>query len=310
MSPSQTSQILSGIALICILASGVLGAYDYVSLKGIQSFNIERREFERILGGAAGSVPIYLVTHLMAALSCTISIFATQRSWGKTGVVSGAAGSILSLISVVAASLLGIASQPASLILAILGAAGGFAGVRSASQVKGEEKRILSTRQVATAAVFAALYAAVVVATGSLLPSPTGGFTHIGDTILYVAALLFGSRVGGLVGAVGAVAADIYIAYPRWYVSIVAHGLQGIIAGSSRGRHVALQIGAMVVGGVVMALTYFVVNVFIRGVPASLISLARDVFAQAGVSLILALIISKAVSKVLPASILAKETKS
>ena len=47
-----------------------------------------------------------------------------------------------------------------------------------------------------------------------------------------------------------------------------------------------------------MATTYFLVNIYLKGVALALVSYARDLFVQAGVSIVLALIVAKAVKKV------------
>lgn len=49
-----------------------------------------------------------------------------------------------------------------------------------------------------------------------------------------------------------------------------------------------------------MATTYFVVNVFIKSYPAALISYVRDLFVQAGISIVVGLIVVKAVRGAVP----------
>ena len=66
-----------------------------------------------------------------------------------------------------------------------------------------------ATKEVALTAVLSAAYAAAI----SLLlviPSPTGGYTHIGDFVVFAAALLFDYKVGSFAGAIGAVAVDLF----------------------------------------------------------------------------------------------------
>lgn len=145
------------------------------------------------------------------------------------------------------------------------------------------------TVYIALVSVFSALAAALTFLLR--VPSPTGGYTHIGDTAIYVAAALFGPYVGLGVGLIGPAAADLLVGYPRWYVTLVAHGLQGYIAGLGRGRGFAVQVALMVLGGAVMSLTYFVVNVYLKGLPLALASLVRDFFGQTLVSVVIAAII-------------------
>jgi len=127
-----------------------------------------------------------------------------------------------------------------------------------------------------------------------------GRIHDIGDLIVFAAALLFGYRVGGLVGVVGAVAADFYVGYERWFVSILAHSLEGLIPGFAKGKPIVVQAVACVVGGFLMATTYFVINVFIKGYPAAIISYMRDLFVQAGISIIVGLAVVKAVKSAIP----------
>jgi len=49
-----------------------------------------------------------------------------------------------------------------------------------------------------------------------------------------------------------------------------------------------------------MASTYFYLNVFIRGLPVALVSYVRDLFGQAGISLILSLIVTRSVQRIMP----------
>lgn len=147
----------------------------------------------------------------------------------------------------------------------------------------------------AVVAIFSALTAALT--SVSAVPSPTGGFTHVGDTVIYLASLLFGSSVGLAVGLIGPTLADVVVGYPRWYVTLVAHGLQGYIAGMGRGKSLKVQVIAMIAAGLVMSFTYFVVNVYVKGLAPALVSLFRDIFGQTLVSVLLAALLVKPLEK-------------
>jgi len=151
--------------------------------------------------------------------------------------------------------------------------------------------------EIAIIAIFSALSA--VSTTYTAVPSPTGGYTHIGDSMIFIAALLFGVRVGGLVGIIGPTVADLVVGYPRWYVSIVAHGLEGLIAGLGRKKGIPWQTALCLIGGIGMSLTYFSINIFIKGIGPALISLFRDIGGQTVVSTIIAIPITKAMEAVL-----------
>ncbi|MFC1804161.1 ECF transporter S component [Thermoproteota archaeon] len=183
--------------------------------------------------------------------------------------------------------------------LALMGFLGYMALKTPVAKVKSREA-YMSSREIAVVAVFSALTAVITGTTGLVLPSPTGGYTHVGDTAIYVAALLFGAKVGGLVGVIGPVAADILVGYPRWFVTVLAHGTQGYIAGLGKGRGAVSQVLLLALSGFVMATCYFFVNIFIKGYPLALISFARDLFGQSLVSIILGLILTKAAEKTIP----------
>ena len=160
--------------------------------------------------------------------------------------------------------------------------------------------RLLTPVDIAFVAVFSALTAVITGSTGMVLPSPTGGYTNVGDTVIFIAALLFGSKVGGLVGVIGPVVADLFVGYPRWFVTVLAHGSEGFIAGLGKGRNILMQITILLVSGFVIVTTYFIVNVFTKGYPLAVISYMRDFFGQALVSIVLGLVLTKGVEKVLP----------
>lgn len=151
--------------------------------------------------------------------------------------------------------------------------------------------------EIAVTSVFSALTAVLTAYVGAIFPSPTGGYTHIGDSAIFIAALLFGPKVGATVGVVGPLVADMVLGYPRWYVSILAHGVEGLLAGMARDRGLGYTIAALILAGLFMASTYFIVNVFIKGYAPALMSLVRDLFGQAGVSAVIALIAYKPVKR-------------
>jgi len=161
-----------------------------------------------------------------------------------------------------------------------------------------QAKKVDVTREIALTAVLSATYGAAILL--MIIPSPTGGYTHIGDFVVFVSGLLFGYRVGGLVGIVGSVAVDLFTGYPRWFVSVLAHFLEGFVPGLTKNKPFMLQVVSCIIGGFLMATTYFLVNIYLKGIALALVSYARDLFVQAGVSIVLALIVAKAVKKVFP----------
>lgn len=83
-------------------------------------------------------------------------------------------------------------------------------------------------------------------------------------------------------------------------MSIPAHWLEGLVPGLTTNKPFALQVVSCAIGGFLMATSYFVVNIYVKGLALAAISYARDLFVQAGISIVLALTIVKAVKKALP----------
>jgi uncharacterized membrane protein len=290
---------LSLIAASIELAGAVIQTEAMLKSVGVESFlqavslsNADKVNFALYLTFTFASIAIMILAGalilkgyvrrgrdaaLMAAISGIVTLF-LPFALGYTSSLIGLSGMLLGLLIMV--------------LLWHLGS--------RLKSIEAVERLFLTPVEVALVAVFSALTAVLTGTTGIMLPSPTGGYTHIGDTGIFVSALLFGSRVGGLVGIIGPVVADLLIGYPRWFVTVLAHGMQGFIAGLGRRKNILAQVALLGLSGVVMATTYFFINIFIKGYPLAVISYARDIFGQVLISLILALVLTKAAEKALP----------
>ncbi|MCX8169442.1 MAG: ECF transporter S component [Candidatus Methanomethylicia archaeon] len=164
----------------------------------------------------------------------------------------------------------------------------------------------LTPMEISITAILSALQAFLTASVGAIFPSPTGGYTHIGDTITFLAAYLFGVKISTLTGVIGSLIADFYLAYPRWYVTILAHGVEGLIAGLSYRKSFPIKIFLSIIAGFSMAFTYFYINIFIKGYAPAIISFMRDFFGQALISIILALILYKPLERILKQSYIFK----
>jgi uncharacterized membrane protein len=232
------------------------------------------------------------------------SIYLICRGHMKVSAISGFAGIISTLLGLITPTIFGVTQSTFFLFGMILSTIFVGTGATIALTVPSATLGgpLLTSVEVAVVALFSALYAVSIVFTFQIypVPSPTGGFIHFGDFVVFLVALLFGVKVGGLVGVVGAVVADFYLAYPRWYVSIIAHGLEGAIPGLTKKRSVVLQLIACILGGFLMAATYFFVNIFIKGYPVAVVSFMQDLFLQAAISIAIGLPIVKIIEKTLP----------
>jgi len=216
-------------------------------------------------------------------------------------LISNSAGILLGLLTLAVPPAYDVASPTAltarTMVSAIMVSIGVVLSLRTPMVIK-PKGPLLSSIEIATVSVFSAIYAIAILMI--VIPSPTGGYTHIGDVVVFTAALLFGYRVGGLVGIIGAVVADLHTGYSRWFVSILAHGLEGAIAGLAKGRSLVFQVIMCIIGGFFMASTYFLINIFIKEFPLAVISYVRDLFAQVAVSMVLGIAIANVIKRALP----------
>jgi uncharacterized membrane protein len=131
----------------------------------------------------------------------------------------------------------------------------------------------ISTLELALGAVFAAL---VFVATYSfIIPIPaTNGYFNLGETVIFVAALLFGPFVGAFAGF-GAAIADILVGAAQFAPgTFLIKGIEGATVGFlyvKLQKHLASQslsaFSSVAAGGAIMVVGYFFYEQIILGFP-------------------------------------------
>ncbi|WP_203248095.1 ECF transporter S component [Sporosarcina beigongshangi] len=97
------------------------------------------------------------------------------------------------------------------------------------------------------------------------LPIGQGGLIHLGTSMLFMAAILFGPKKGALAGAIGMGLFDILGGWAIWApTTIISRLLQGLIVGKiawskgHRGDNVGLNILAAVLSMPVMMVVYYI----------------------------------------------------
>jgi uncharacterized membrane protein len=129
--------------------------------------------------------------------------------------------------------------------------------------------------KIAAAAIFAAL-----VATATLLfvvPIPaTSGYFNLGETLIYIAALLFGPLVGAIAGA-GASIADILVAAQYAPGTATIKAIEGFLVGfltkkinKKLKNLTASATIAITIGGFEMVIGYFIYETLVLGYPTAL----------------------------------------
>lgn len=158
----------------------------------------------------------------------------------------------------------------------------------------------------------AAMFATLVFVVTSLPPIPipaTTGYLNFGETIIYIAALVFGPLTGAFAGGIGASSADMYLGYSYYAPgTLLIKGLEGIIVGflnNKLRKHISnVTVCAsisVVIGGLEMVTGYFLYQQLVLGFPlaAALVEVPFNLV-QMTVGLVVAIPVMHAVLRVLP----------
>jgi uncharacterized membrane protein len=160
--------------------------------------------------------------------------------------------------------------------------------------------------KIAAAAIFAAL-----VATATLLfvvPIPaTSGYFNLGETLIYIAALLFGPLVGAIAGA-GASIADILVAAQYAPGTATIKAIEGFLVGfltkkinKKLKNLTASATIAITVGGFEMVIGYFIYETLILGYPTALAAAEAPFnIIQMLIGLVIAVPIMHAILRIFP----------
>jgi uncharacterized membrane protein len=147
--------------------------------------------------------------------------------------------------------------------------------------------------------VLLALFIALVALATMVINVPmvaTQGFINVGDTVIFVSALLMGPRVGFIAGGLGSAMADLLLGYAHWAPwTLVIKALEGLIAALighvvyRRDKKVSPQvIGGLIISALWMVLGYYIAGGIMVGFQASLASVPGNLLQGVG-SVVLAL---------------------
>ncbi len=158
-----------------------------------------------------------------------------------------------------------------------------------------------------------AIFAALVFVVTSLIPPipipATSGYFNIGETTIYIAALIFGPLVGALAGGLGSALSDAFLGFGLFAPgTFFIKGGEGLIVGflntTLRRRFSNLTICATIsvlVGGLEMVVGYFLYEQFVISYPFA-VALAEVPFniVQMLIGLIVVVPVMHAVFRVIP----------
>lgn len=130
----------------------------------------------------------------------------------------------------------------------------------------------MKVRKLTRAAMLSAL--ACVLTIFPQIPTPTGGYVHFGDSIIYIAAVFLGPVAGAVVGAVGHSLADIMSGYVVFAIpTFIIKGLMGFIIGKILYNKIDMRhiIFAGVAALIVVTLGYFVAELPLYGLSGAML---------------------------------------
>jgi uncharacterized membrane protein len=109
--------------------------------------------------------------------------------------------------------------------------------------LKGESRKMLETNKeissykLAVTAVFTALVAVATIIFSIYVPA-TRGYFNVGESMVFLSALLFGPFIGAFAGGVGSMIADLYLGYPLYApATLVIKACEGAIVGFLNDRN-------------------------------------------------------------------------
>lgn len=134
------------------------------------------------------------------------------------------------------------------------------------------------------------------------IPGPFG-YTHIGDSMIFLAVLMLGGKRGAIAGGLGAAIADIVSGYTIWALpTMICKALMALVMGALIKNHIfglkgrILWIVAAVAGGLTQGVGYVITWYVLFGKAAAIAAVPGLTF-QAVSGIIIAFVLSEALQK-------------
>ncbi|MCG0276681.1 MAG: ECF transporter S component [Thermosediminibacteraceae bacterium] len=147
---------------------------------------------------------------------------------------------------------------------------------------------------------FMGLFMALVVIATALLSIPVPTFNlyfNLGESVIYIVALIYGAIPAAVIGGVGSALADLLKGYPAWApITFFIKGIEGFIAGFFAKRY--NPVTGLVLAAAFMMAGYATAAWKLYGPGAVPVELAID-FLQVSAGAIIALLLHKRLKKLL-----------
>jgi len=182
---------------------------------------------------------------------------------------------------------------------------------KSGKGVTMHDSELMSPREIAVLGVMIALVAAM---TLIIVPIPaTRGYFNLGETMIFFTAFVFGRKIAGLSGAIGAGLIDAIVAPYFLPATLIIKFLEGFVAGTiadalkKYGNLQAVRAFAVEIGGSIMIIGYFLYEAFILpigiteggGLGAALIELPWNI-SQVLIGGLIAILLTTGIEKAYP----------
>jgi uncharacterized membrane protein len=135
--------------------------------------------------------------------------------------------------------------------------------------------------------MFAAIIALATMFLKVDIPS-VNGYINIGDSMIFLCAILLGRRAGFFAGGIGSALADLLLGYAQYApFTFVVKGIEGLIVGTIAYRKeekdgFKREAVAVTVGALWMMFGYFIVYIILYGVKAAIAASMGDIFQVIG----------------------------
>jgi uncharacterized membrane protein len=136
------------------------------------------------------------------------------------------------------------------------------------------------------------------------IPYGNGGVLHLGDSMIFLTAVLFGRKYAAISAALGMTMFDILSGYSAWApYTLVIKAVMGFMAGSiaysgnAEGKSIIKNITAMLLAGIWMIIGYYIAEGIITGNWIAPIVGASGNTVQLGASAVIALVITAAIKR-------------
>ncbi|QZY57457.1 ECF transporter S component [Crassaminicella profunda] len=137
---------------------------------------------------------------------------------------------------------------------------------------------------------------AALVLVGTMLiqvPTPTKGYIHIGDSMVYLSGILLGPIAGSLAAGIGSLFADVFSGYFIYApATFVIKGLEALAIGyiyhkivtidTSISKKIIIFVFSVVVGGMIMVLGYLAYESILYGFATAVLGVVGNITQAVG----------------------------